>query len=55
VNKGKVQLIVVLVVFGLWVFGMILAQFDGNELLKIITPFMTMVFGWLFAEKATSG
>jgi len=52
-TKSTVQLIVVLVIVGVWVFALLLAQFDGNTMLKVVTPIMTMMTGWLFAAKVT--
>lgn len=54
-DRGMVQLVVVLLVFGLWSVSMLVAAFDGSTMAKLMTPMMTMVAGWLFAEKASGG
>lgn len=51
--KDKVQAIVVLAIVILWIVSVVLATLDGNEMLKIVTPITTMMFGWLFAVKAS--
>jgi hypothetical protein len=51
-NKESLQLIVVGVIIILWILGLIISTFDGNTMLKAVTPMMTLVFGWLFTAKA---
>jgi len=54
-NKAMAALVVACVVIGLWIVGILLAINDGDEMLKILTPFTTTAFGWLFTAKATGG
>ena len=51
-SQTRLQIIVVLVALVLWVAAVVLALLDGDEVLKIVTPIVTMAFGWLFAVKA---
>jgi hypothetical protein len=53
VKKSNAQFIVVMVVVVAWALALLLAQFDGSTMLKVVTPLMTLVFGWLFSAKAT--
>lgn len=53
-TKPNVQLIVALCMFGLWAVGIVVAAFDGDVMVKVMTPLMTMMIGWLFTEKATA-
>jgi len=55
-TPAKLRVVVALAVLSLWVVGAVVAQFGGSTtLLKIATPMMTMVVGWLFTERATAG
>jgi len=40
--------------FGLWGIGIIVAAFDGDVMVRVMTPLMTMMIGWLFTDKASS-
>ena len=53
-NKERLQFIVVIVIVVMWVIGIVLSIFDGSVLAKAMTPLLTMVFGWLFTQKATA-
>jgi len=53
VNRERVQLVVALGMIALWALGLFVALWDGNTMLKVVTPFMTMVIGWLFTAKAS--
>lgn len=55
VTKGKLQLIIALSMFVLWGVGIVVASFDGDAMVKLMTPLMTMMVGWLFTQKATNG
>ena len=37
----------------LWGISLFVAILDGNTMVKVVTPFMTMTLGWMFSEKAT--
>lgn len=52
-TKARTQLIVVFVVIAMWVIGVVVAALDGTVVLKATTPLMTLVFGWLFTQRAT--
>jgi hypothetical protein len=54
VSKGTLQLVVALVVVAAWAIAVLVAINDGNTLLRVTTPMMTGVMGWLFTEKATT-
>ena len=55
-TPAKLRGIVALGVLGLWLGGAVLAQVTGDStILKVVTPMMTMVVGWLFTERATTG
>jgi hypothetical protein len=54
VSKERLQFIVVIAVLLLWTVGLIVSLVDGDTMLRILTPLMTMVFGWLFTQKATA-
>jgi hypothetical protein len=54
ISKSAAQLYVALGMILLWGFGLLLAQFDGDAMVKIMTPFMAGAIGWLFTEKAVS-
>ncbi|HEY7418785.1 MAG TPA: hypothetical protein VH593_26635 [Ktedonobacteraceae bacterium] len=54
-SKSTVQKIVVAVVLGVWIIGVIVALTDGITMLRVTTPLMTTVVGWLFTETATGG
>jgi hypothetical protein len=53
-SQAKLQFLIVTVIVILWIVAVCIAAFDGNDLLKIVTPIATMAFGWLFADKAVS-
>lgn len=53
-TKSRLQIIVASGIVGLWGVGAILATIDGDTMLKVTTPLVTMIFGWLFAAKATT-
>jgi amino acid transporter len=55
VTKGKVQLIAVLFILGMWGASAIVAVFDGKDFVKIVTPIATLGFGWLFGGKVMNG
>lgn len=52
--KRRLQITIACGIVGLWGIGAILAAVDGDALLKATTPLVTMIFGWLFAAKATA-
>jgi hypothetical protein len=52
-EKEKLQSIIILLLGAAWIIGAIIATFDGNVLLRVTTPMVTLAFGWLFAQKAT--
>lgn len=47
------RLVVVALVVLAWLIGLSLAIADGVTVLRVTTPLMTIVAGWLFTEKAT--
>jgi len=54
VSKSQVQLLIAILMFGLWGIGIIVAAFDGDVMVRVMTPLMTMMIGWLFTDKASS-
>jgi hypothetical protein len=54
VSKKTIQFAVVGVVCIAWLAALVVAFIDGTAGLKAVTPFVTLVFGWLFAERATA-
>jgi hypothetical protein len=52
-SASTARVIVALVIVSLWVVAVIVAALDGSTMLRATTPFLTMMFGWLFAAKAT--
>jgi len=52
-TRRHLQVVVAVGIISLWGAGAILATFDGSTLLKVTTPLVTMMFGWLFAARVT--
>jgi hypothetical protein len=52
-SKAKAQIYVALLMFALWVVGILVAAWDGDAMVRAMTPLMTMSMGWLFTGKAT--
>jgi hypothetical protein len=53
-NKTGVQLYVAIGMIVLWAVGLLLIPWIGTEMVKLMTPLLTMMIGWLFTERATS-
>jgi hypothetical protein len=53
-TKSNAQLWIAVAMVVLWGVGLIVAAFDGSEMVKIMTPMMTLMLGWLFTDHATS-
>jgi hypothetical protein len=47
------QGIVAALVVCVWLVGVLVALVDGVTLLRLTTPLLTTVLGWLFTAKAT--
>lgn len=55
-NKGKLQALAVVVLLALFAVGAVLAALGkGNDLLKVVTPMMTLALGWTFARNVANG
>jgi len=53
-TREQVQLIVVLVIVGLWALSILVAWLDGSVFAKLMTPLFSTVMGWLFTSRATN-
>jgi hypothetical protein len=52
-TRERLQLVVALAVLAAWLVGVIVAVYDGLTVLRVTTPLLTVVCGWLFTQKAT--
>jgi hypothetical protein len=52
-SKATLQLVAAAAVLALFALALVVAIFYGTALLRAVTPFATMVFGWLFTAQAT--
>lgn len=52
-KKSSVQLWVALFMIALWGVGLLVAVWDGDVMVKVMTPLMTVMLGWLFTDHAT--
>lgn len=53
ISKASLRSVVVITLFVAEGGAAALAVFDGNELLKVFTPMVSMVLGWLFTSSFT--
>jgi len=54
-TREKTQLLVALLIVGLWALSLVVLAFDGDVMAKVLTPVATTMLGWLFAAHATGG